>query len=376
MFMGFFTTIKENSAKVQTSLSTLIKLILIFSIINAVYFHLWHILFANIFLLFLMFLPYLMKKSVQIFLPREFELIVLIFVVLSFFMGEIRGFIIQAFFGLAVGLIGFALMLILYSNSKMKTNYPLIILFAFSFSMAFGAGLELIKYHMKSLMGYEFGILDYTYTMQGLSWVAVGAFISSIMGYIYMKERKIVRLKVVKKLVKKFKKTNPNFFIKRTDSPEDLLESIKNGEDDKLEFKSTLRTNLYTNEIDKKIEHSVLKTIAAFLNSEGGRLLIGVSDDGEILGIEKDRFENNDKFNLHFTNILKQQIGNEYLPFLDFKLILIENKNILKVECLKSERPVFLKTSEGEKFYIRVGPASVKITGSKIIEYIKNNFKR
>ena len=63
---------------------------------------------------------------------------------------------------------------------------------------------------------------------------------------------------------------------------------IKRGENEKIEFKSTLRINLHTKEQDKKVENSVLKTIVAFLNSEGGTLLIGVSDCGEIIGIEKD----------------------------------------------------------------------------------------
>ena len=67
-------------------------------------------------------------------------------------------------------------------------------------------------------------------------------------------------------------------------------ELIKRGESKTLEFKSTLRWNLKENRQDDKfITHAVLKTVAAFLNTDGGDLLIGVADDGAIVGIEADR---------------------------------------------------------------------------------------
>ena len=47
--------------------------------------------------------------------------------------------------------------------------------------------------------------------------------------------------------------------------------------------------------------HAALKTIAAFLNTEGGDLLIGVDDDRRVLGIEHDRLENDDKFLRHLA---------------------------------------------------------------------------
>jgi hypothetical protein len=76
-------------------------------------------------------------------------------------------------------------------------------------------------------------------------------------------------------------------------APPDL---IATGENDKLEFKATLRWNIHAERVGKEIEHETLKTIAAFLNSEGGTLLIGVSDSGEILGLDADGFENDDRF--------------------------------------------------------------------------------
>ncbi|MBN1223178.1 MAG: ATP-binding protein [Candidatus Aminicenantes bacterium] len=74
-------------------------------------------------------------------------------------------------------------------------------------------------------------------------------------------------------------------------------ELIKRGESKTLEFKSTLRWNLRENrKEDKVITLAVLKTIAAFLNTAGGDLLLGVGDDGTVTEIERDKFESNDEY--------------------------------------------------------------------------------
>jgi hypothetical protein len=370
--LELFESIKNNSGKIQASLSTIVKIILVLSMLYANYFHLWHILFADILMLILLFMPLFLRKSYEISIPSEFEFVLLLFVIITFFLGNIRGIIIQIFFGIAIGLVGFTIMLLLFSNSKIKTNYFLIILFSFSFSVATGLCAELAKYYLKILLNYGNVLNDYSYTMTNLTLVGIGALISSLIGYAYMKGYKP---QFMNPIVSKFKKKNPNFFIEKTDSPEEVLKLIKKGENEKLEFKSTLRTNLHTSEHDKKVENAVLKTLVAFLNSEGGILLIGVSDTGEIIGLKKDNFENNDKFNRHFTNLIKERIGNEFLPFMNFELIHIEDKNILKVVCTSSNKPVFLKYDSQEEFYIRVTASSLQLIGTKLIEYINNKFK-
>lgn len=79
-----------------------------------------------------------------------------------------------------------------------------------------------------------------------------------------------------------------------------LEELIAEGEDDELEFKSYLRWDFKELATNKKLEEVVVKTVAAFANSQGVTLLIGVSDSGEILGLEGDYLSlcgaNRDKF--------------------------------------------------------------------------------
>jgi hypothetical protein len=79
--------------------------------------------------------------------------------------------------------------------------------------------------------------------------------------------------------------------------------------------------------------------------------------------------------NLHLTNLIKSQIGNEFLPFIKYTVLQIKNKEILLVTCEESQKRVFLKYDNKEEFYIRNGPASIKLEGNSLIDYISHKFQ-
>ncbi len=121
-------------------------------------------------------------------------------------------------------------------------------------------------------------------------------------------------------------------------------ELIKRGESKTLEFKSTLRWNLKEDrQDDKGVTHAVLKTIAAFLNTEGGDLLIGVADDGSIVGIERDQLENDDKFMRHLAQVVRNGLGDRAGTCIDPKTQIVQGKTVCVVSCQRSPEPVFLK---------------------------------
>ena len=151
---------------------------------------------------------------------------------------------------------------------------------------------------------------------------------------------------------------------------------IKNGENIQTEFKSTLRWNLHTDCRDVKMEHSVLKTIIAFLNCDGGVLFVGVDDNGELVGIEADHFPNEDKYLLHFTNLVNSRIGKQFCNNISWEIVPYRNGKLMQVECTPSPKPAFLKTGNKEEFFIRTGPASVELSGSEMLDYTKNHFEK
>lgn len=147
---------------------------------------------------------------------------------------------------------------------------------------------------------------------------------------------------------------------------------IEAGESNRLEFKSTLRTNLETGETDKRMEKAVLKTIVAFLNSDGGDLLIGVADDGSICGADLDSFENKDKMGLHLTNLISSKIGNGFLPYIRFDMLDFDDKVVIRVRCSPCPVPVFFKDGKIEIFYVRSGPRTEELTGMTLLTYVRN----
>jgi hypothetical protein len=157
-------------------------------------------------------------------------------------------------------------------------------------------------------------------------------------------------------------------------------ELIKRGESKTLEFKSTLRWNLKEDRRDDKgVTHAALKTIAAFLNTEGGDLLIGVADDGAIIGIERDQLESDDKFMRHLAQIVRNGMGDRAGTCIDPKTQIVQGKAVCVVSCQRSPEPVFLKWKGVEAlpdgdFFVRNGPGTVKLSADDTREYIRTRF--
>ena len=153
-----------------------------------------------------------------------------------------------------------------------------------------------------------------------------------------------------------------------------IRQRIYIGENRKTEFKETLSLDINTKQKNKLLEHASLKTITAFLNSEGGTLLIGVSDNQKIVGVEEeiDKFhKDQDKFLRHIKNLIKRSIGEEFYTYLDTNLIKIDNKVVMVIDVLPSDSEVYL---DGKEFFVRSGPSTDKVEGRKLVEYCKRRF--
>ncbi|MCF8003848.1 MAG: ATP-binding protein [Chromatiaceae bacterium] len=166
----------------------------------------------------------------------------------------------------------------------------------------------------------------------------------------------------------------PKLSIDSSQPDTELYDLIGRGESAHLEFKSTMRLNLRSGKNDKAIELAWLKGVAAFLNSEGGILLLGVADDGEVLGLAGDGFANDDKCLLHFKNLVNQHLGAEAMRHLRFRLFALGDKQIGAIECEPAETPVYLRPGNGESFLIRTGPSNSELPISRALSYIESRF--
>ena len=163
-------------------------------------------------------------------------------------------------------------------------------------------------------------------------------------------------------------------------SVEDL---IAQGESSDLEFKSSLRWGYQQAAFTPKLENIIIKSIAAFSNAEGGILLIGVNDEGKILGLENDYGTlngNKDEFELHLRNLINKNFGpgfaasNINITFPNFG-----SKEVCQVEIKRALRPQYLEVNDKngiklQKFYIRSGNSSIELPLSEVSNYVKERF--
>lgn len=149
---------------------------------------------------------------------------------------------------------------------------------------------------------------------------------------------------------------------------------IEIGESEFTEFKSTLRYNLHTKKFGKEIEHAALKTIAAFLNSAGGTLIIGVDDDKNILGLKNDNFKDDDRMLLHLTMIMQDRISIEHTQFIKGTIEESDGLKVLRVDVKPAATPAYLIHNNEEMLYVRTGPATTQMKVSEVYSYVQARF--
>jgi predicted HTH transcriptional regulator len=107
---------------------------------------------------------------------------------------------------------------------------------------------------------------------------------------------------------------------------------------------------------------------------EGGTLVVGVNDEGNALGIETDKFPNEDKMNLHLGNLIKNKLGPASMLNIKPHFETFQDKRVLAVDCTPSGAAVYLKNGNSEEFFIRAGASTEALPPSEMAIYIKQRF--
>ena len=165
----------------------------------------------------------------------------------------------------------------------------------------------------------------------------------------------------------------------------DLLQMIESGENSQVEFKTTLRYDMRENIINRKLEDVVMKTLAAFSNGQGGTLIMGVTDELEIIGLDHDyrtlKNGSKDEFELHLRNLINKSYGVEFATNnLEINFPIIEEDEICVVDIKPGIRPVYTEVSDknggkSKKFYVRSGNSSQEIDISEVASYVNQRFE-
>ena len=157
-----------------------------------------------------------------------------------------------------------------------------------------------------------------------------------------------------------------------------IRDVIESGESQDLEFKSTGRWNLHIGSQDQKMEHVIVKTVCGFMNAEGGMLLVGVGDDGQIIGLDRDyqtlgSKPNKDGYELWLRQHLDKSLSCQTAGIVRIDFEAVDSHEICVVHVGSSNRPVFAKSLSGggtpSEFWVRVGNATKQFHGDDMEDY-------
>ena len=159
----------------------------------------------------------------------------------------------------------------------------------------------------------------------------------------------------------------------------DIAEIIADGENEKVEFKSSIRYDYFRKVTNRDLELVIAKTIVGFMNTDGGKLIIGVDDDGNTLGLENDfktlKHKNKDGYEREIFRIISKQLGHKACFSNHVSFYNLNEKEICVVDIEPSKEPVYVNDGTSTTFYVRTGNATYPLTVKETVDYLKTKEK-
>jgi hypothetical protein len=155
----------------------------------------------------------------------------------------------------------------------------------------------------------------------------------------------------------------------------DIAQLIENGENEKVEFKSSIRYDYFRKTTNRDLEMVIAKTIVGFMNTKGGKLIIGVDDNGNTLDLEKDfktlKHKNKDGYEREIFRIISTQLGHEACFSNHISFYVINEKEICVIDIEPSKEPVYVNDGTSTTFYVRTGNATYPLTVKETVDYLR-----
>ncbi len=148
-------------------------------------------------------------------------------------------------------------------------------------------------------------------------------------------------------------------------------------EDKHTEYKSSFKYDYKTKSPNPILVKEVVTGIQGFLNSDGGRLVIGVSDKKEILGIENDLkiLGDWDKLQLTIQDAIRNYTDKPIAEFISIKKVRKNGKELCVITSKPYPKPVFfIEGNNQDALYIREGNRTIKLTTKQAFDYITSHW--
>lgn len=155
---------------------------------------------------------------------------------------------------------------------------------------------------------------------------------------------------------------------------ENLPALIKKGEGEQLEFKASVRWDFRQDKLNRALEVVIAKTMAGFMNHRGGSLLIGVTDDGKITGLEYDyntlKHKDRDGFERCIMDIVASRLGVDICSYIHCVFYAVEGGDICQIIIESSVEPIYLHDGKVSKYYLRIGNGTRELDAREAMSHV------
>jgi hypothetical protein len=168
--------------------------------------------------------------------------------------------------------------------------------------------------------------------------------------------------------------------MRESDIAQSARDVLSRGEGATVEFKSSFRWDFRTAKVNKEMTRVVVRTLAAFLNSHGGTLLLGVNDDGDVVGIDEDLAtlgkKNSDGYQLTLRSAIKEYLGPEIDPHIAISFVTLDEKTIALVMCEPHHIPVYVHDGDRRDLCVRSGNLTRVLDSAATVAYVDSHWKQ
>jgi predicted HTH transcriptional regulator len=154
---------------------------------------------------------------------------------------------------------------------------------------------------------------------------------------------------------------------------------VAGGETESVEFKQSVKWDVRRGTEEDQLKYEIPRAIAAFANSAGGSLLLGVADDATVVGLEHDmqlikRRPTLDGVTLLVSNLLRDTIGGDAAREVRFASGVLDGRSVLVLTVEPAVEPVFVSAAGQVRFYVRVGPTTVELNVRETVAYVRRHW--
>lgn len=153
---------------------------------------------------------------------------------------------------------------------------------------------------------------------------------------------------------------------------------IASGESEHVEFKASARWDLERGCVSRQLEDVVARTIAGMLNNTGGSLLLGVTDEGKVCGLDRDydtlKDHNRDGFERFIIGLVRSRLGGDICPLVHVTFHAVYARDICRVIVEPADRPVYFQDGTTSRVFLRAGNSTRELDAREALDHASRRF--